>query len=106
MGTHDLRLRLALTAQREGRQDEAAALYAQVLQGNPYLVEAWWGLSQTTADPEHALYCVKRVLAIAPHHTEAIQRLKQLALEVTSDTIEPDRDFRSARTRLDRPLFF
>jgi hypothetical protein len=76
MGTHDLRVRLAQIAQREGRPHEAATLYAQVLRGNPYLVEAWCGLSQTVSESEQALYCLKRVLALNPCHTGARRQLE------------------------------
>jgi hypothetical protein len=78
MGTHDLRLRLASRAAREGRRAEAASLFAQVLTGNPYLAEAWWGLSQTVDEPDRARYCLERVLVLEPGHTEARAALAAL----------------------------
>ena len=78
MGTHDLRLRLAEMAAREGRLGEAEHLYAQVLHGNPYMVEAWWGLSQIVSEPERVAYCLQRVLALSPGFTEANNQLHHL----------------------------
>lgn len=75
MGTHDLRLRLAQRAAQEGRTHEAAHLYAQVLQGNPYLPEAWWGLSQVVDDPAREVYCLQRVISLSPNFAEAQERL-------------------------------
>ncbi len=86
MGTHDLRLRMADRAAHEGRKREAAHLYAQVLQGNPYLPEAWWGLSQVIEDPDRVVYCLRRVVALAPNFTEASERLRLL-----EDQPEPER---------------
>ena len=87
MGTHDLRLRLAQLAEREGKRCKAANLYAQVLQGNPYIVEAWWGLSQTVKDVDRQQYCLERVIALTPDFTPARCRLAAL-----TGSTEPHRD--------------
>ena len=81
MGTHDLRTRLARIAAQEGRLEEAAHLYAQVLDGNPYCVEAWWGLSEVVDTREQALYCVQRVLHLDPRHPAARERLAALGAD-------------------------
>jgi tetratricopeptide (TPR) repeat protein len=105
MGTHDLHLRLAQIAEREGQRHKAAGLYAQSLCGDPYLVEAWWGLSQTVCDPEHALYCLKRVLTLAPHHTQARQHLNQAAAHVMLDYLESEDVIQPSITSLNTPIF-
>jgi hypothetical protein len=88
MRTQDLRLRLARTAQRQGRNDHAATLYAQVLCANPYVVEAWWGLSQIVCDPDRVLFCLKRVLDLEPCHAEARCRLDRLNRATTAARLE------------------
>ena len=84
MPTFDLTLRLAQIAEHNGRRDEAASHYAEILRGNPYLIEAWWGLSQTVDNAEHVQYCLGRVLAITPYHSVMGQRRKDQALRLLS----------------------
>ena len=81
MGTHDLRIRLAQIAAQEGRPQEAVHLYAQVLAGNPYQPEAWYGLSRVVAEPERAAYCLQRVVDISPSYLDDDNRLLDVLLK-------------------------
>ena len=105
MGTHDLHLRLAQLAAKAGRRTEAAGAFAQVLHGNPYDMEAWWGLSQAVNDWEREAYCLKRVLALAPYHVAARQRLESLAPAMLSDRRQINGDRRARVASLDKALY-
>jgi len=105
MGTQDLRLRLAQITEHEGQRHKAASLYAQVVCHDPCSVDAWWGLSQTICDPEHTLYCLKRVLTLAPHHVPARQQLNQAAADVMADYLESEGVTRPTSVSLDTPIF-
>ena len=103
-------MRLAQISEREGRRNEAATRYAQVLRGDPYEVAAWWGLSQTIANAEYALYCVKRVLAIDPGHAEAKQHLNHMTFAVMLGNLETGDSLgalahRSLEASLNKPIF-
>jgi tetratricopeptide (TPR) repeat protein len=77
-------LRRAVALEDEGRVDDAAALYRQVLEVRPQSVRAWVDLGNAEAvrrRPEEAERAYRRALEIAPEDRDALNNLASLLLE-------------------------
>jgi len=82
--TTDDALRRALALESEGRMDDAAALYRQVLEVRPRSVRAWVDLGNAEAArrrPEEAERAYRRGLEISPGDRDALNNLAWLLLE-------------------------
>lgn len=80
----DAALRRALTLEGEGRIDEAAALYRQVLEVRPASVRAWVDLGNAEATrrrADEAEKAYRRALDISPDDRDALNNLAWLLLE-------------------------
>lgn len=80
----DEALRRALALEREGRVDEAVALYGQVLEVRPGSVRAWVNLGNAEATRRRAGEAEKayrRALDISPDDRDALNNLAWLLLE-------------------------
>jgi tetratricopeptide (TPR) repeat protein len=80
----DAALRLAVALEGEGRIDEAAALYRQVLEVRPGSVRAWVDLGNAEAArrrPGEAEQAYRRALEILPDDRDALNNLAWLLLE-------------------------
>jgi tetratricopeptide (TPR) repeat protein len=58
-----------------GRHEEAQGLLAQVLQANPRNELAWLALALIVPEMDQAIECLNRVLALNPHHEQALKYL-------------------------------
>lgn len=62
----------------EGKKDQAAKLLMAILRQEPSNFKAWYGLALTLDEPEKKIYCLKKVLTLAPSHKKARRLLEQL----------------------------
>ena len=82
--TTDAALRRAVTLEGEGRLDQAAALYRQVLEVRPTSTRAWVDLGNAEATRRQtgqAERAYRRALEISPHDRDALNNLAWLLLE-------------------------
>jgi tetratricopeptide (TPR) repeat protein len=80
----DAALRRAVTLESEGRLDEAAALYREVLEVRPGSVRAWVDLGNAEATrrrADEAERAYRRALEISPDDRDALNNLAWLLLE-------------------------
>jgi tetratricopeptide (TPR) repeat protein len=64
-----------MAAAKAGQRQQAAALLAQAVRLNPASESAWFWLGLVCQTPEQRTYCLNRVLALNPQHTQARQLL-------------------------------
>jgi tetratricopeptide (TPR) repeat protein len=82
--TTDGTLRRALALEGEGRIDDAATLYREVLEVRPLSVRAWVDLGNAEAGrrrPDEAERAYRRALEISPEDRDALNNLASLLLE-------------------------
>jgi tetratricopeptide (TPR) repeat protein len=105
----DAALRRAVALEGEGRVDDAAALYGEVLEVRPLSVRAWVDLGNVEAArrrPEEAERAYRRALEIAPEDRDALNNLAWLLLEEGTQLEEAEALAAKAAggTGRDRPL--
>ena len=105
----DAVLRRAVALEGEGRMDDAAALYRQVLEVRPRSVRAWVDLGNVEAArrrPDEAEQAYRRALEISPDDRDALNNLAWLFLEQGSRLEEAETLAAKAASRAgpDRPL--
>jgi hypothetical protein len=71
-------LRKAYELFRAGKQSEAQAIIVPLVKANPNLVEAWYLLGLTLADPRRRLSAFQQVLRIDPTNQAAQKQIAQL----------------------------
>ncbi len=105
----DAALRRAVTLESEGRIDEAAALYRQVLEVRPGSARAWVDLGNAEATrrrADEAERAYRRALEISPDDRDALNNLAWLLLEEGTRLEEAEALAAKAvsQPRPDRPL--
>jgi VWFA-related protein len=71
--------RQGMTALKAGDKTRAQALFAQLVKSDPNNERAWLCLAATVKNPDEQRYCLQRVLALNPGHTQAQRGLAALA---------------------------
>jgi pimeloyl-ACP methyl ester carboxylesterase len=72
-------IKAGITAIKSGDLTRAASLFAQIVKENPSSERGWFLLGMSCATLEQREYCLRRVLAINPNHSDARQQLTNLA---------------------------
>lgn len=62
-----------IAATRTGDKAQARACFLRVLQADPRHEAAWLWMSNVMPTPEQALRCIDHVLALNPHHKQALE---------------------------------
>jgi hypothetical protein len=76
--TVDELLAQSIAAYNDGEREQASILLAQVLQADANNERAWLWLSGIVITDAERLFCIKRILAINPHHSVAQRALMLL----------------------------
>jgi hypothetical protein len=76
-------IRAGITAVKSGDLTRAASLFAQVVKANPASERGWFLLGMSCSTLEQREYCLRRVLAINPNHSEARKQLASLPRPVS-----------------------
>jgi hypothetical protein len=77
----DILIEQALDFYKEGDKQRAGALLKEVIEYDPGHIDALYGLSLCTENPEEKAYYLKQILALNPHHVKAQQALSRLEPE-------------------------
>lgn len=75
-------IKAGITAVKSGNLTRAASLFAQVVKANPSSERGWFLLGMSCSTLEQREYCLRRVLAINPGHSEAKKQLAKLSQPV------------------------
>jgi RNA polymerase sigma factor (sigma-70 family) len=68
----------AIKAIRAGKKVEACRLLAKIIKADTRNIQAWLLLSYAVESKERQLYCLRKVLTLAPNHEKARERLVEL----------------------------
>jgi len=75
-----------------GERDSARAMVTRIVQTDPKSVTAWRLLASLLDDPAQKMECYRRIIAIAPDHLEAQEKLQQSKPAAQSATLPDQRD--------------
>ena len=68
-------IKAGITAVKSGDLTRAASLFARVVKENPSSERGWFLLGMSCSTLEQREYCLRRVLAINPNHSESRKQL-------------------------------
>ena len=85
----DILIEQALDFYKEGDKQRAGALLKEVIEYDPGHIDALYGLSLCTDQPEEKANYLKQILALNPNHAKAQQALSRL--EAEESTAKPQR---------------
>ena len=80
-------IKAGISAVKSGDLTRAASLFAQIVKENPSSERGWFLLGMSCATLEQREYCLRRVLAINPNHSDARKQLAGLAKPASTASV-------------------